>query len=134
MRSVTTMDDARRIVDVVSVQNQLSPAYPWGLGDETVAATASRGIAFLVYSPLGGIGKGSTLRLRAIQDTADRHRVSLQRAALAWLLALSNVIPIPGASRPESITDSARATELTVGPDELAGISGEALATARARR
>ena len=44
-----------------------------------------------------------------------------------------NVIPIPGASRPESLTDSARATELTLAPDQVAGISDDALATARAR-
>jgi len=128
------LEDALRIVDVASVQNQLSPAHPWALADDALRATASRGIAFLAYSPLGGIGKGATLRLRAIQDAADRHHVSVQRIALAWLLALSpNVIPIPGASRPESIADSARATELTLTREEVAAISDEALAAARAR-
>jgi aryl-alcohol dehydrogenase-like predicted oxidoreductase len=40
---------------------------------------------------------------------------------LAWMLAKAPVlIPIPGASRPESIIDSAQAPELALSPDELA--------------
>jgi len=40
---------------------------------------------------------------------------------LAWMLAKSpRVIPIPGASRPESITDSAAAAELELSADQLA--------------
>ena len=39
--------------------------------------------------------------------------MSPQQVALAWLLSLSPVvIPIPGASRPESIEDSVQAAEL----------------------
>jgi len=51
---------------------------------------------------------------------AKRHGVSAQQVALAWELAQSpQVIPIPGASRPESITDSARAAELELTAEEL---------------
>jgi aryl-alcohol dehydrogenase-like predicted oxidoreductase len=40
--------------------------------------------------------------------------------ALAWLLSLSPVmLPIPGASRPESILDSVKAAELELTADEL---------------
>jgi len=47
--------------------------------------------------------------------------VSPQRVTLAWMLAKAPVvIPIPGASRPESIIDSAQAPELTLTPEELA--------------
>jgi aryl-alcohol dehydrogenase-like predicted oxidoreductase len=50
--------------------------------------------------------------------------VSPQQVALAWLLSLSPVvIPIPGASRPESIEDSVRAVELELTPDELEAIA-----------
>ena len=52
------------------------------------------------------------------------HGVSPQQVALAWLLSLGpTVIPIPGASRPESITDSARAAELELSRDELDAIT-----------
>jgi aryl-alcohol dehydrogenase-like predicted oxidoreductase len=43
---------------------------------------------------------------------------------LAWELSLSeHVIPIPGASRPESIADSAKAADLVLSEDELARCS-----------
>ena len=47
--------------------------------------------------------------------------VSAQQVALAWELSLGDsVIPIPGASRPASITDSALASELVLTPEQLA--------------
>ena len=58
-----------------------------------------------------------------MQAAADAHGVSPQQVALAWLLALSpRVIPIPGASRPESIEDSVRAIDLELTTDELEAI------------
>jgi aryl-alcohol dehydrogenase-like predicted oxidoreductase len=51
---------------------------------------------------------------------ADAHGVSPQQVCLAWMLAKSPVvIPIPGSSRPETITDSARAADLRLTDDEL---------------
>lgn len=51
--------------------------------------------------------------------------MSPQQVALAWELALADVvIPIPGASRPESITDSAKAADLVLTPEEVASLSG----------
>jgi aryl-alcohol dehydrogenase-like predicted oxidoreductase len=90
-----------------------------------VAICEERGIAFLPWSPLGGIGKSdSTGEHDPVREAADAHGVSPQQVALAWLLSLSPVmIPIPGASRPESIEDSAKAVELELTDDELAAIS-----------
>lgn len=59
----------------------------------------------------------------AFADVARRHHVSPQQVALAWALAQDDVvIPIPGASRPETITDSARAAELALDDDDLAAL------------
>jgi aryl-alcohol dehydrogenase-like predicted oxidoreductase len=50
---------------------------------------------------------------------ADRG-VSPQQVVLAWELSLSEcVIPIPGARRPESIIDSAKAADLQLSAEEL---------------
>jgi aryl-alcohol dehydrogenase-like predicted oxidoreductase len=47
--------------------------------------------------------------------------VSPQVVCLAWELALADVvIPIPGSSRPATITDSASATDLELSSDEMA--------------
>jgi aryl-alcohol dehydrogenase-like predicted oxidoreductase len=45
---------------------------------------------------------------------------------LAWLLSRSpSVIPVPGADCPASITDSARAAELTLSQEELSRLGEE---------
>ena len=46
--------------------------------------------------------------------------MSPHQVALAWLLSLGPVVvPIPGASRPESILDSVEAAGLKLTPEEL---------------
>lgn len=49
--------------------------------------------------------------------------MSPQQICLAWELAKSpTVVPIPGASRPESIIDSVRAAGLRLTEEELAAV------------
>jgi aryl-alcohol dehydrogenase-like predicted oxidoreductase len=119
--SVDQIRQARQLVQVASVQNEFSPRFRRSEGE--LAFCAAEGIAFLPWSPLGGIGRGRELggRHRAFGEVAEAHGVSAQQVALAWQLAKAPaVIPIPGSSRPETITDSAAAAGLRLGEDELA--------------
>jgi aryl-alcohol dehydrogenase-like predicted oxidoreductase len=122
--SIGQIDIARQILgdgNLASVQNQFSPAFR--SSEDELAYCAELGIAFLPWSPLGGIGRAARLGTRhaAFGQVAEAHGVSPQQVTLAWMLAKAPVvIPIPGASRPESITDSARAVDLTLTPAELA--------------
>jgi aryl-alcohol dehydrogenase-like predicted oxidoreductase len=79
-------------------------------------------IAFLPWSPLGGIAGASDLGT-TYQDfaTVARDRgVTPQVIALAWELAKSAVvIPIPGASRPQSILDSVTAATIRLRPEDV---------------
>jgi aryl-alcohol dehydrogenase-like predicted oxidoreductase len=103
---------------LVSVQNQFSPAFLSSAPE--LSLCDELGIAFLPWSPLGGIGKAGGLG-GAFVTVAERHAVSPQRVCLAWHLAKSPVvIPIPGASRPETIRDSAQAASLELTADDLA--------------
>jgi aryl-alcohol dehydrogenase-like predicted oxidoreductase len=123
--NVEQLEEALGIVDVVSLQNQLAFDFVSPVAKGELAACTERGIAFLPWSPLGGIGRADdTVAVDPVRRAAERHGVSPQRVALAWLLALGpTVIPIPGASRPETITDSAAAADLDLSDDELAEIS-----------
>jgi aryl-alcohol dehydrogenase-like predicted oxidoreductase len=106
---------------LVSVQNQFSPAFR--SSEPELRLCDELGIAFLPWSPLGGITRAAELgsRFGEFEQVARAHGVSPQRVTLAWMLAKSErVIPIPGASRPESITDSAQAPELTLTDEEFA--------------
>jgi aryl-alcohol dehydrogenase-like predicted oxidoreductase len=122
--SIEQIDIAVRVLgegNLASVQNQFSPAFR--SSEPELRHTAELGLAFLPWSPLGGIGRAGRLGAQhaAFQEVADAHGVSPQQVTLAWMLAKAPVvIPIPGASRPESIIDSARAADLVLSADELA--------------
>jgi aryl-alcohol dehydrogenase-like predicted oxidoreductase len=123
--NVEQLEEALAIVDLVSVQNQLALDFTSPIAKDEVAFATERGLAFLPWSPLGGIGRaGGAAGVDAVTRAADAHDVSPQRVVLAWLLALSPVvIPIPGSSRPETIADSAAAADLVLSNGEIAAIS-----------
>ena len=114
---------------LVSVQNERSAL---ALDEDPVLRRCeAHGLAFLAWGPLGG-----RLAAKAIATTpaateldriAEARGVSPQRLAIAALLADSPVvIPIPGASRPASILDSAMARDLRLDAAELAALRGQA--------
>jgi aryl-alcohol dehydrogenase-like predicted oxidoreductase len=106
---------------LVSVQNQFSPAFR--SSEPELRLCDELGIAFLPWSPLGGISRAGELGSAhaPFSRIAEAHGVSPQRVCLAWMLAKSPVVvPIPGASRPETIRDSAAAVDLRLTADELA--------------
>jgi aryl-alcohol dehydrogenase-like predicted oxidoreductase len=121
--SIEQIDIARGVLgegNLVSVQNQFSPAFR--SSEAELRHCADLGIAFLPWSPLGGISRAGELGARhtAFADVAKAHGVSSQQVTLAWMLAKAPVvIPIPGATRPESVIDSAQAPELELTAAEL---------------
>ncbi|GAB3344277.1 aldo/keto reductase [Modestobacter lapidis] len=120
---VGQIDVAREIVGdaLVSVQNQFSPGYRSSAGE--LAHCARHGLAFLPWSPFGGISAAKSLDATAggFAAVAAELGVSVYRVTVAWHLAQSDVVlPIPGASRQESITDSAAGAHLQLTADQLA--------------
>ncbi len=124
--NIAQIDEALEVLDgrLVSVQNQFSPRFRSSLGE--LQHCAKLGVAFLPWSPLGGIRNAPELGDQhvAVNQVASTHGGSPQQVALAWELALAPaVIPIPGASRPNSIMDSVMATELQLTAEEMALLS-----------
>lgn len=106
---------------LVSVQNEFSPRFR--SSEPELRLCDELGLAFLPWSPLGGAGRAARLGKRhtVFEEVGAELGVSAQRVCLAWMLAKSPVvIPIPGASRPESISDSAKAAALELSPEQLA--------------
>ncbi|MFD8389921.1 aldo/keto reductase [Streptomyces sp. NPDC059680] len=106
---------------LVSVQNQFSPAFR--SSEPELQLCDELGIAFLPWSPLGGISRARELgsAYAPFARVAEAHRVSPQQVCLAWMLAKSPaVVPIPGASRPETIRDSAASADLKLTDEEIA--------------
>ncbi|MFE5339272.1 aldo/keto reductase [Isoptericola sp. NPDC056578] len=124
--NVAQIDEANEVLGgrLASVQNQFSPAFRSSLVE--LEHCAALGIAFLPWSPLGGIRRAGDVGTAhaAFGRVAETHGVSPQQVSLAWELALAPVVvPIPGASRPASIEDSARAVDLVLTADEFAELS-----------
>ncbi len=75
------------------------------------------------WSPLGGIDVKDSLEngsYDAFAEVAKAHNVSKFAIAIAWHLATSPVaIPIPGASRKESILDSLTGLDVKLSASEL---------------
>ena len=116
---IAQIDAARAIVGdaLVSVQNQFSPGYRSSAGE--LAHCAAVGLAWLPWSPFGGVSAAGSLDAAApaFAEVAEELGVSVYRVTLAWHLAQADVVlPIPGASRPESIADSAAAADLVLSP------------------
>ena len=117
--------EAMAIAEVASVQNEFSPKFR--SSEDELQFCAEQGIAFLPWSPLGGINDAKQLggEHPAFAEIAESHGVSPQQVTIAWHLAKSDVvIPIPGARRPETILDSLQAADLQLSDDELARLNG----------
>ncbi len=105
---------------LVSVQNQFSPKFRFSAPE--IEVCRELGLAFLAWSPLGGLADAKELAEKhpAFAEVAQEHGVSAQQVALAWELAQAPVVvPIPGAKRPASVTDSAAAADLELSSEQL---------------
>ncbi len=115
------LEAALAIAPVAAVQNRCNILEKGDLNNGLVALCAREGIAYVAYSPAGGHNGHVRLgQVEALNDAADRHGVGNHSIALAWLLAQDDtIIPIAGASRPESVRASAAAARLRLDEDEL---------------
>jgi pyridoxine 4-dehydrogenase len=117
------LEQAREIIDVVSVQNR------YNLLDRehepVLEACEAAGIAFLPWRPVAAGEFGARAEIAAI---ADELGATPTQVSLAWLLGHSPVIlPIPGTARIDHLEENLAAARLTLAPahrerlDRLAG-------------
>ncbi|MGO8823766.1 MAG: aldo/keto reductase [Acidimicrobiales bacterium] len=115
--SVARIDEAQQVLGgrLVSVQNEFSPRFRSSEGE--LEHCERLGIAFIPWSPLGGIGNADAIRRDhpAFAEVAAEVGASPQQVTLAWILAKgSRVIPIPGSSRPETAIASPAAADISL--------------------
>jgi pyridoxine 4-dehydrogenase len=114
--SVKELERARRVADIVSVQNRYS------IGDrnseDVLKACEKLGIAFLPWYPLGA---GSASNNKKIVTVAKRLQATPMQVAIAWLLAKSPVmLPIPGTSSIAHLEENMQAASLTLSAEDRA--------------
>ena len=108
------------IGDVASVQNQLNPAYRQEL--DVLEVCEKHNIKFLPWSPTKGARENEAQGI--IKAIATEKNVSTYAVAIAWLRSLSSqLVPIPGVTRKESVLDALSALDLVLSNEDLSRIN-----------
>lgn len=122
--SNVSQDQLRHVFGAASldaVQNHFSVFDP---DDAGVVRTAGRlGLAYFAHSPLKRAG-ANPAPFALLEAAAAERGVSPQRLALAWVLGAGpQVVAVVGATRVESVIDSAAARALTLSAAERAALA-----------
>jgi aryl-alcohol dehydrogenase-like predicted oxidoreductase len=126
--TVAQIDEAQRVLGgrLASVQNEFSPRFR--SSESELEHCVRLGIAFIPWSPLGGIGRSDRIERdhAAFSEVAAEVGATPQQVTLAWMLAKgSRVIPIPGSSRPETAVASPAAASLTLSTEQVARLDAD---------
>lgn len=119
--SPAEIEEAQKIVPIVSVQNRYSLADR--RHEQTLAWCEEHGIAFLPWYPMaaGKLLKPDHPFSQTLKQLASRYNASPAQLSLAWLLHRSPVmLPIPGTSKVQHLEENVAAASLQIGPDEWA--------------
>ncbi|HTN24364.1 MAG TPA: aldo/keto reductase [Solirubrobacteraceae bacterium] len=110
------LEEARSIVEVVSVQNRFNLAIRESA--EMVAVCERDGLGFFPWFPLAA---GDLAKPRGIvSEIAAEYDATPGQVALAWLLGYSPVmLPIPGTSSVEHLEENLAAAELRLTEEEM---------------
>jgi pyridoxine 4-dehydrogenase len=119
--SASELERARKVVDVVTVQNRYNLAARDSA--DVLEACERAGLGFIPWDPLatGDLARpGSDL-----DEIAAAHDATPAQVALAWLLARSPVmLPIPGTSSVDHLEENLDAARVALGDDEVRRLEG----------
>jgi pyridoxine 4-dehydrogenase len=113
--SADDIDQARRFVPIVSVQNRYNVSDRKWEGE--VDYCEREHLAFIPWFPLlaGTLGEGG-----ALHRTAQRHGATVYQIALAWLLARSPaMLVIPGTSSVGHLEENIAAAEIRLSEHDM---------------
>jgi len=119
------IEDAGRIVKVVTVQNRYSLADR--RNEETLAYCEKNGIGFLPWYPMAGgkMLKADHPSAQALSRIAEKHGASAAQLSLAWLLKKSPVmLPIPGTSKVEHLEQNVSAAAIRLSAEDCVDLDG----------
>jgi pyridoxine 4-dehydrogenase len=113
--SLSDLDVAQGIVDVVSVQNRFNLTDR--ASEDVLDACAERGLGFIPWFPLatGELARSGTV----LDDIASRAGAQPSQVALAWLLRRSPVmLPIPGTGSVVHLEENVAAAGVELGDED----------------
>ena len=113
------VDEARRIVPIVCVQNHYNLVQR---GDDAlIDGLAHDGIAYVPFFPLGGF---TPLQSAELSDVAASLGATSMQVALAWLLQRSpNILLIPGTSSRKHLRENLQSAQLQIPAEVFANLN-----------
>src|SRR3954447_12201437 len=117
--SVSELERAREVVEVVTVQNRFNLADR--AAEDVLDASERQGLGFIPWFPLatGDLARPGT----DLDEIARIHDATPSQVALAWLLARSPVmLPIPGTASVEHLEENLGAADIELSRDEVVAI------------
>jgi len=117
--TATQIAEARRIVEVVCVQNHYNLVHRDD--DAMIDDLAGKGIAYVPFFPLGGF---TPIQSSALSDLAQTLGATPMQVALAWLLHRApNILLIPGTSSLAHLRENLAAATLALPDEALAALN-----------
>ncbi len=117
--SLDELKRAQRLASIVSVQNHYN--LEDRRSDGVLEHCESEAIAFIPWAPLGsGRHASASGEMRALARVAERHKVTVGQAAIAWLLERSTVmLPIPGTGSIQHLEENIAAASVRLTPEDM---------------
>jgi pyridoxine 4-dehydrogenase len=109
----------QRMTTIVSVQNRYN--LEDRRADPVLGHCEDQAIAFIPWAPLGS-GRHATESgsVRALAGVAERHRITIAQAAIAWLLERSTImLPIPGTASIKHVEENIAAASVRLTPADM---------------
>ena len=121
--SVKQIEQARKVIDVVSVQNEYNILER--KSEDVLNYCEKHNLAFIPWFP---VAAGKLAEPGGVLDTiAKKHDATVSQLSLAWLLHRSPVmLPIPGTSSVEHLEENLKAADVSLSESEMAEIENAA--------
>jgi pyridoxine 4-dehydrogenase len=114
--SVAEIERARKVIDIVSVQNEYNIANR--KSEDVLNYCETNNMGFIPWFP---VAAGELAQPGGkLDQVAQRHKATVAQIALAWLLHRSPVmLPIPGTSSVEHLEENLRAQDVALSNEEF---------------
>lgn len=119
--SLDQVKRAQKITRIESVQNRCNPFVSHDYHNGMLKYCMDQGMSYIPHSPVGGhLGHLRLLKVALLKELGEKYAASPYCVILAWHLSKGDrVIPIPGASRIQSASDSPKAVPVRLAPEDI---------------
>jgi aryl-alcohol dehydrogenase-like predicted oxidoreductase len=123
---VDVLESARRVTDIVCVQNRHAPGYERSDSSDLLAVCGEHGIAFVPFFTIAGQSREGTAAepYDAVRAVAAAHDATPAQVRIAWTLSLGeHVLAIPGTGDVGHLGQNVAAAALRLTEDDLAALA-----------